>query len=409
MPVDTELYDLLGISPNASQADIKKAYRKKAKEHHPDKNINDPEASRKFQEMASAYDILNDPDSRAAYDAGGMAGLRGGGSAGMDDLFSQFFSSSSFGFEFDLGGGASRRRTKGQDSIISYDVTLEDLYNGKAVKMNMEKDVVCGICKGTGTRGNAKPKQCATCEGKGWTFVHSQVSTSRIGTTRATCHDCEGKGEKIRSKDSCKKCKGEKTVHEKTRQEIFIEKGMTDRQRIVLPGAGDQEPGLPTGDVVFVIHAAHHEFFERSGNDLLTNVKITLSEALFGFSRILITHLDGRGIKVTSPPGKIIKSDDSIVLRGEGMPVYKRPDEKGDLFVVFEVEMPDEQWLKNVDRKTLEALLPPKKADLDPQPEIVDAANFEESDIVDFGQTEDDWEDEDDGDDGDMEPECRQQ
>ena len=156
-------------------------------------------------------------------------------------------------------------------------------------------------------------------------------------------------------------------MKEKTRQEIFVEKGMTDCQRIVLAGAGDQQvfsasftmfscltysqPGIPAGDVIFVLKASPHESFERSGNDLLTNITITLSEALLGFSRIILTHLDGRGVKMSSPPGKIIKPQDSIVLRGEGMPVYRRPDERGDLYVIFHVEMPDEGWLKSVDVK----------------------------------------------------------
>jgi DnaJ family protein A protein 2 len=103
--------------------------------------------------------------------------------------------------------------------------------------------------------------------------------------------------------------------------------------------------------VVFILKASPHDSFERSGNDLLTNVTITLSEALLGFSRILIRHLDGRGVQVTTPPGKIIKPDDSIVVRGEGMPVYKRPDQKGDLYVIFAIEMPDKEWLKTVDQK----------------------------------------------------------
>jgi DnaJ family protein A protein 2 len=108
---------------------------------------------------------------------------------------------------------------------------------------------------------------------------------------------------------------------------------------------------VPAGDVVFVLQLQKHPSFERSGTDLLTNVTVTLSEALFGFSRILVTHLDGRGVRVTSPPGKIIKPNDSIVLRGEGMPMHKQPDHKGDLYVIMGVEMPDEQWLKTVDHK----------------------------------------------------------
>ena len=109
------------------------------------------------------------------------------------------------------------------------------------------------------------------------------------------------------------------------------------------------QPGVPPGDVVFILKMAHHDFFERSGNDLLTTVKITLSEALLGFDRILVTHLDGRGVRVTSPKGKVIQPGQSIVLRGEGMPTYKTPDVKGDLYVVFDIEMPTSDWLRTVD------------------------------------------------------------
>ena len=110
------------------------------------------------------------------------------------------------------------------------------------------------------------------------------------------------------------------------------------------------QPGVPTGDVVFLLKAIPHESFERSGNDLLTHISITLSEALLGFSRVIITHLDGRGIKLSTPPGKIIKPQDSIVLRGEGMPLYRRSDEKGDLYVLLDIEMPDQNWLTSIDR-----------------------------------------------------------
>jgi DnaJ homolog subfamily A member 2 len=114
---------------------------------------------------------------------------------------------------------------------------------------------------------------------------------------------------------------------------------------------------MPVGDVIFVLRATPHESFERSGNDLLTNVSITLSEALLGFSRILITHLDGRGVKVTSPPGKIISSGESIVLRGEGMPVHKNPDQMGNLYVVLHIDMPDEDWLKSINQKVSRSTL----------------------------------------------------
>ncbi|KAF8802547.1 DnaJ-domain-containing protein [Phlegmacium glaucopus] len=413
MPVETKLYELLGVSPDASEDEIKKAYRKKAKEYHPDKNINDPEAGQKFQEMAAAYEILSDSQSRAAYDVDGMDGLHASNAMpGMNDLFTQFFAGGhpSFGFDFGPGHGGGRGG-KGENTTLNYEVTLGDLYNGKSVKMIMEKSVVCTLCKGSGARGNAKPKPCTTCEGKGWTSSTSRLPTGQYGISRGQCASCKGAGEKLKEKERCKKCKGDKVVKEKTRQEIFIEKGMSDNQRIVLAGAGDQEPGVPPGDVAFLLKASPHESFERSGNDLLTHITITLSEALLGFSRVIITHLDGRGIKLRTPPGKIIKPQDSIVVRGEGMPLYRRPDEKGDLYVIFDIEMPDQEWLASINRNVLASVLPPKRTDVDPQPNIVDEASFEESDIVDFGGDEDnDWEDEDDEDDDEnFEPECRPQ
>ena len=141
---------------------------------------------------------------------------------------------------------------------------------------------------------------------------------------------------------------------------------MTNQQRIVLAGAGDEEPGIPPGDVVFVLKQTPHDSFQRSGNDLLTTVHITLSEALFGFSRILVTHLDGRGIHVSSPPGKVIKPGESIVARGEGMPVYKHPDAKGDLYIVFRVDMPGEEWLNTIDQAVCPTTFQPCSRSHDP-------------------------------------------
>lgn len=218
------------------------------------------------------------------------------------------------------------------------------------------------------------------------------------------------------------------------------------------------QPDVPPGDVIFVLNTKKHASFERSGNDLLTTVHITLSEALLGFSRILITHLDGRGIQVTSPRGKIIKPGDSIVLRDEGMPIHKSTGQKGNLYIMLEIDMPDEEWIAHLDRtvsspdrpcsssssstyslQALEGLLPPKKPEMDPRPAVVDEVPFEESDIVDvrahhfpgssffdrsgfaqqFGEGEDGWEDDDDDEDDDdeedewgphgHEPECQPQ
>jgi len=202
------------------------------------------------------------------------------------------------------------------------------------------------------------------------------------------------------------------------------------------------QPGIPPGDVIFALRVAPHESFIRQGQDLLAHVRITLSEALLGFSRVVLTHLDGRGIRVASPAGKIVRPDDAIVVRGEGMPArsFGAPGAsaatRGDLFVVFEVEMPDAEWLKTVDTKTLEALLPAKKPPMVPPPAVIDDVRYEPTDIaavsvgltrsvlsseanggLQFGEADEDgWEDTDDEEEDDDlhdhihgQPECQQQ
>lgn len=174
----------------------------------------------------ASYEILSDPDSREVYDREGMDGFAnlGGRNNGMPseaaDMFAQFFGGG--GTFFDFAGGPGSRRRKGEDTEIPYQVTLEDLYNGKSVKINMEKEIICGTCKGladravgdltrlfiphisrSGGKGNAKPKECTLCEGKGWIFTQTQIAPSRYGTMRAKCSDCNGEGSKIREKDRC--------------------------------------------------------------------------------------------------------------------------------------------------------------------------------------------------------------
>lgn len=414
MVADTRYYDILGVQSTASESDIKRAYRKKAMELHPDKNPNDETAAQKFQELAEAYEVLVDPESREAYDNFGSDGPGGMGGVDPDDIFAELFGGMRFGPGGPMPGGPGGRKRgprKGESSTIPYDVTLEDLYNGKEAHFNIEKGVVCAVCKGSGGRPNTKPKPCAKCDGKGITVIQRSMGRGQVGLSQVICPDCSGEGMKFRDKDRCKKCKGEKTVKEKKRVDIYIEKGMSDKQKIVLHGEGDQEPDAEPGDLIFILNQEKHPNFERSGSDLMTTVHITLSEALLGFSRILITHLDGRGIHVDSEQGRILKNGDAIVVRGEGMPTHKHPEQKGDLYIRFEVDMPSEDWIRGLDVKSLEQLLPPKKPDVSPRPEIVDEVEYEKADIEDFGANDEDsdhWTDDGSDEDG-PNMECRQQ
>ncbi|KAG9017151.1 hypothetical protein FRB90_001575 [Tulasnella sp. 427] len=369
-----------------------------------DKNPNDETAAQKFQELAEAYEVLVDPDARAAYDDFGTDGPGGMDGVDPDDIFAELFGGMRFGPGGPMPGGPGGRKRgprKGESSTIPYEVTLEDLYNGKEAHFNIEKGVVCGVCKGFGGKPNTKPKPCAKCEGKGITVIQRSVGRGQVGLSQVICPDCSGEGLKFKDKDRCKKCKGEKTVKEKKKVDIYIEKGMADKQKIVLHGEGDQEPDVEPGDLIFVLNQEKHPNFERAGSDLMTTVHITLSEALLGFSRIIITHLDGRGIHVDSEQGRILKTGDIVAVRGEGMPTYKHSDQKGDLYIRFEVDMPSEDWLRGLD--SLEQLLPPKKPDVSPRPEIVDEVAYEKADIEDFGTNDENsehWTD-DDGSEGD--------
>ncbi|EJU04600.1 hypothetical protein DACRYDRAFT_75459 [Dacryopinax primogenitus] len=319
-----------------------------------------------------------------------------------DDLFSQMFSGFGFnmsgadgenGFGFSFGGrsGSGTGRT---DEEIDYEVTLEDVYCGKEVTMTVERTRSCVPCKGSGGRTGATPKTCVTCEGKGKVSVLRPMGPM-MARTVVPCEDCSGLGKKFREKDRCKKCHGRRVTKEKKRLVTHVERGSRDGQRIVLHGEGDQAAGQERpGDVILRLHLKPHETFEQHGLHLLTTVHITLSEALLGFERVVLTHLDGRGIRLQSPPGKAIASQSVFRVEGEGMPAYRKPEHKGNLFVLFEIEMPSPDFLASIDRRALERLLPPRKKEIVPEGGVVDEVQMEESGMEEFVEDEDDWEDE---------------
>ncbi|KAG9120861.1 hypothetical protein FRC07_003471 [Ceratobasidium sp. 392] len=400
MVLDTHYYDLLGLNPAATSAEIKRAYKKKALQSHPDKNP-DPNAAQEFQELSTAYEILIDDNKRAHYDQYGRDGpnhnmFDDGMGMDPDELFAHLFAGMGGGM-FGMGGNP-RRPGRGEDSIIPYEVILEDLYAGKDVKMNMTRNVICLQCSGSGGKPKATPVKCITCGGRGVTRVNQRIGPNQIGVSRMVCSDCGGDGTRLKEKDRCKKCKGKKTVQEHKKIEFTIRKGMADKARITLTGQGDQEPGQETGDLVFVLKMKPHKTFERSGDDLLATIHITLSEALTGFNRVILTHLDGRGIRIQSSPNKIIRSGDSVKIANEGMPM-SNPRSRGDMYIMYEVDMPDDEWLHGLDKavQALNRLLPPKKPDI-PATKVTDVL-FEDTDIADFGDRGSDWENEVDDDD----------
>lgn len=373
--VDTKLYDLLGVQPGATENELKKAYRKLAKEYHPDKN---PNAGDKFKEISFAYEVLSNPEKKELYDRYGEQGLRegSGGGSGMDDIFSHIFGGGLFGF---MGGQSRSRngRRRGEDMMHPLKVTLEDLYNGKTTKLQLSKNVLCSSCSGQGGKSGAVQK-CTACRGRGVRVMIRQLAPGMVQQMQSVCSDCNGEGEVINEKDRCKKCEGKKVIKEVKILEVHVDKGMKHGQRITFAGEADQAPGVEPGDIVLVLQEKEHESFQREGNDLHMTHKIGLVEALCGF-QFMFKHLDSRQIVVKYPPGKVIEPGSVRVVRGEGMPQYRNPFEKGDLFIKFDVQFPENNWINPEKLTELEDLLParPESSTIASEAEEVDLQEFD--------------------------------
>ncbi|RXK40833.1 hypothetical protein M231_01892 [Tremella mesenterica] len=360
MVADTAYYDLLEIHVTADEGEIKRAYKRKAMQHHPDKNPDDPLAHETFQKIGQAYETLSDPNLRESYDKYGPDGPSSSSHGGdMDDLFASMFGAS---FTFDSAGPSRRSKpSRGQDTNVRYEVSLEEVYKGKTVRMSLERDRLCGGCRGSGARPNAVPVKCGTCEGKGSIYVQRHLGPNLVGRMKEECTACQGEGKRVRDREKCKRCKGAKVVKEKKQVEFDIKPGTLDGERIALRGEGDEASEIPPGDVIFQIRHRPHPLFRPrpSGrpHDLSMTLPLSLSEALLGFSRVAFVHLDGRGIRLVSPRGqRVIRPSEELVIKGEGLPM-RYNDGKGDLWIKFEIEMPGTSWVARQDPEVSYRLL----------------------------------------------------
>lgn len=403
MVKDNKFYDILGVSPDASESQLKSAYKKGALKYHPDKNAHNPEAADKFKELSHAYEVLSDSQKRQIYDQYGEEGLEQGGMGGgmaAEDLFAQFFGGGgAFGGMF--GGMRDTGPKKARSISHVHKVSLEDIYRGKVSKLALQKSVLCPKCEGRGGKEGAVRK-CSGCDGHGMKTMMRQMGPM-IQRFQTGCSDCHGEGEIIRDKDRCKQCSGKKTTIERQVLHVHVDKGVKSGTKIEFRGEGDQMPGVEPGDVIFEIEEKPHARFQRKGDDLFYRAEVDLLTALGGGS-FHIEHLDERWLTVEILPGEVIKPGDVKVIRGQGMPSYRHHD-FGNLYVQFDVTFPEKlcgpngEPMSDEARLALESVLPPRKiSNPPPSDAMVEDHALEDIDTRDgtraHGNTMDDDDDE---------------
>jgi molecular chaperone DnaJ len=326
-------YEVLGVERSASAEIIKGAYRKAAKEHHPDRNHGDTTAEIRFKEVSEAYDVLKDGQKRAAYDRFGHAAFENGGGRGangfdfassftdiFDDLFGEF-----------TGGRRTRRQNRGQDLRYNLEISLEECFKGRGAQIKVPTAVTCEACDGSGAEKGSKPEQCPTCSGIG------KVRASQgFFTIERTCPSCRGSGRYIRN--PCKACHGAGLVQKERTLAVDVPPGVEEGTRIRLAGEGQAGiNGGPAGDLYLFIAVKPHPIFQRDGHDLYCRAPVTLVTAALG-GAIEVPTVDGGRTKLTIPDGT--QSGHQFRLRGKGMPVLRGGSMSGDLYVEVVVETP---------------------------------------------------------------------
>ena len=355
-----DYYEVLGVSKTASADEIKKAYRKKAIQYHPDKNPGDKEAEEKFKEAAEAYEVLSNPDKRQRYDQFGHAGVNGGAGGGaqwsgsMDDIFSQFGDifgghfGGGFGGFGGFGGGRTRasRVNRGADLRVKVKLSLKDIATGVEKRINIKKYVQCTHCNGSGSKDGATDT-CSTCHGSGYV---TRVQSTILGRmqTQSVCPDCGGEGKTIKNK--CPHCKGEGVVLGEEEVSFRIPAGVADGMQLNVSGKGNAaRRGGVNGDLLVLIQEEPHAELIRDENDLIYNLLLDLPTAILGGS-VEIPTVDGKvkmKIAAGTQPGKMLR------LRGKGLPILNGYG-SGDLLVNVSVYIPES--LSRDEKKMVEKL-----------------------------------------------------
>ncbi len=334
-----DYYELLGLSKGASADEIKKAYRAKAKQLHPDRHADNPNAEAQFKEVNEAYDVLKDADKKAAYDRFGHAafegGMGGGGRPGGQGDFTSAFSDVFDDLFGDFMGGGRRsggrnRATRGSDLRYNLRVSLEEAYTGLQKSIKVPTSVQCGSCNGTGAESGSEPTTCPTCSGMG-----KVRATQGFFTVERTCPTCSGLGQMI--KNPCRSCSGAGRVEKDRSLSVNVPAGVETGTRIRLSGEGEAGMrGGPAGDLYIFIEVEEHKIFNRDGLNLFCRVPVSMSSAALG-GDIEVPTIDGGRSRVKIPQGS--QSGRQMRLRGKGMPAIKS-SHSGDMFIELAVETP---------------------------------------------------------------------
>lgn len=350
-----DYYEVLGVGKGADEKELKKAYRKKAMEYHPDRNPDSKEAEEKFKEVNEAYEILSDSEKRAAYDnyghaafeqggmGSGFGGFQGGfsgGFGGFEDIFGDLFGSA-------FGGGSRRQRNapmKGSDIRYRMSITFEEAAFGTEKEISITREDACSVCHGTGSKPGTSAKTCSTCHGAGQ--VNRQVKTpfgSMMSTT--TCPTCNGTGEVIEEK--CERCHGSKVETVRVKKKVRIPAGVDDGAMIRMSGEGNQGMrGGPKGDVYIMINVSPHKHFKREGYNVWLEIPIGFVDAALG-AEIKVPTLDGE-VKYKIPEGT--QTGTVFRMKGKGI-IFLNSDRRGDQMIKVTIQTP-----KKLNPKQKEAL-----------------------------------------------------
>ncbi|MBL1074607.1 molecular chaperone DnaJ [Nocardia sp. 2] len=343
-----DYYALLGVARNATDQEIKRAYRKLARELHPDVNP-DPAAQEKFREVSSAYEVLTDPEKRRIVDLGGdpleSGGMGGGfsgagaGFGGLGDVFEAFFGGMS---------GNSPRKPRGRvqpgaDSLVRTRLSLQECAVGVTKHLTVDTAILCDLCQGAGTNGNSKPVRCETCGGAGEVQTVQRSFLGQVMTSRP-CPTCRGAGETI--PDPCRKCGGDGRVRSRREIAAPIPAGVASGMRVRLAAQGEVGPGGgPAGDLYVEIVEQPHDTFVRDGDDLHCTIRVPMVDAALGATVVIDTILDGP-VELNIPAGT--QPGEASVLRGHGMPKL-RASTRGDLIAHLDIVVPSKLDSKQAD------------------------------------------------------------